>query len=70
MTEPVVLHHGRQEGRIRSRRGAAICCNGRLGGAAPPAASGIAQAFGTGMIGTIVCSMNTRRRIRSSTSSA
>jgi hypothetical protein len=32
-SEPVVLHHGREEGRWRSRRGAAVCFNGLLGGA-------------------------------------
>ena len=31
--EPVVVHHGRQVERCRSRQGAAVCCNGLLGGA-------------------------------------
>src|SRR5687767_3030793 len=33
MTEPVVLHHGRQGGRCRLRRGTAVCFNSLLGGA-------------------------------------
>jgi hypothetical protein len=32
MNEPVVLHHRREEGRWRSRRGAAASFNGLLGG--------------------------------------
>ena len=32
-SEPVVLHHGRECGGRRSRRGAAVCFNGLLGGA-------------------------------------
>jgi hypothetical protein len=32
-SEPVVLHHGREGARRRSRRGAAVCFNGLLGGA-------------------------------------
>jgi hypothetical protein len=35
-SEPVVLHHGREGRRCRSRRGAADCCNGLLGGARNP----------------------------------
>jgi hypothetical protein len=31
MTEPVVVHHGREVGRFRSQLGAAVCCNGLLG---------------------------------------
>src|SRR5215216_4210879 len=32
-TEPVVLHHGREARPFTSRRRAAVCCNGLLGGA-------------------------------------
>jgi hypothetical protein len=32
ITEPVVLHHGREGGGFTSRRGAAVRCNGLLGG--------------------------------------
>ena len=32
-SEPVVLHHGREGGGLSSRRGAAVCFNGLLGGA-------------------------------------
>jgi len=59
-TEPVVLHHGREGGGYRSRRGAADCFNGLLGGArrttarcrwstlfAPPAACQRGAAFGS-----------------------
>ncbi len=33
MSEPVVLHHGREGGRCWSQRGAAVCFNSLLGGA-------------------------------------
>lgn len=32
MTEPVVVHHGREQGGLGPRRRAADCCNGLLGG--------------------------------------
>jgi hypothetical protein len=32
-TELVVVHHGREIGEVRSRRRAAVCCNGWLAGA-------------------------------------
>jgi hypothetical protein len=36
MSEPVVLHHGRELGDGWSRRGAAFCCNGLLGSRSAP----------------------------------
>jgi len=33
MSEPVVVHHGREDGPFKSQRGAAVSCNSLLGGA-------------------------------------
>src|SRR6186713_3348679 len=45
-SEPVVLHHGREGGGGRSRRGAAGCFNGLLGGASGVRRQGVAFAAG------------------------
>jgi hypothetical protein len=66
-SEPVVLHHGRQAGRCRSPRGAAVCFNGLLGGARHKRREVCARVLGgsvsTGEMGKAPCSFSNGARL-------